>query len=47
MYKQSHWYENDFIILMQIYPIFKRNVVHLAPFWQWEFLDLENGLLLH
>ena len=26
--------------------IFKRNVLHLALFWKWEFLELGDGLVL-
>ena len=31
---------------MQIKLIFTKNVLHLASFWKWEFLDLGNGLLV-
>ena len=26
--------------------IFTRKVLHLAPFWKWEFLELGNGLII-
>ena len=34
-----------FLILMQIKLIFTREVVHLASFWKWGFLELGSGLL--
>ena len=34
-----------FLIVMQIKLIFTTKVSHLASFWKWDFLELENGLL--
>ena len=31
---------------MQIKLIFTRKALHLASFWKWEFLELQNGLLI-
>ena len=39
----SQWYENDFVILMQMKLIITRKVLHLASFWKWEFWELRNG----
>ena len=33
-------------ILMQMNLIFTRNILHVALFWQWEFLALGNCLLI-
>ena len=33
-----------FLIMMQIKLIFTRKVSHLASFWKWDLLELENGL---
>ena len=37
-------WKSFFMILMQIKLIFSRQVVHLASFWKWGFLELGNGL---
>ena len=29
---------------MQMKVIITKKVLHLASFWNWEFLELENGL---
>ena len=31
--------------MMQIKLIFTTKVSHLASFWEWDFLELGNGLL--
>ena len=33
---KSHWYENDFLLLMQMKLIFTRKILHLASFLKWE-----------
>ena len=33
-----------FLIMMQIKLIFTTKVSHLASFWEWDFLELGNGL---
>ena len=34
-----------FLIMIQIKLIFTTKVSHLASFWEWDFLELGNGLL--